>query len=103
MVVSESELVAAIAQDRSAGRRIAIESGCFDLLRVGDVRSLQSAAANADRLVVLIYDDDSTRALNGSGRPIIKAQDRAELVAGLRGVDYVVLCSTADVDRLLAL
>ena len=103
MVVSESQLVLAVAGDRAAGRRVAVISGCFDLLRVDDVRSIQSAAASTDRLVVLVYDDESARALNGAGRPIITASERAELVAGLRGVDYVTLCSAAGADRLLAL
>jgi bifunctional ADP-heptose synthase (sugar kinase/adenylyltransferase) len=103
VVVSESQLALAVASDRAAGRRVAIVSGCFDLLRVDDVRSLQSAAARTDRLAVLIHDDESARALNGPGRPIVKAQDRAELVAGLRGVDYVTLCSATGVERLLAL
>ena len=103
MVVPESQLVLAVAGERAAGRRVAIMSGCFDLLRVADVRSIQSTAANADRLVVLVYDDESARAVNGAGRPIITASERAELVAGLRGVDYVAVCSAASVERLLAL
>ncbi len=103
MVVSESQLVLAVAGERAAGRRVAIMSGCFDLLRVADVRSIQSAAADTDRLVVLVYDDESARAVNGAGRPIITASERAELVAGLRGVAYVAVCSAADAERLLAL
>jgi rfaE bifunctional protein nucleotidyltransferase chain/domain len=103
MVVTESELLAAVAHDRAAGRRIAFANGCFDLLHVGHVRYLQGAAAEADRLVVAINDDRSVAALKGPGRPVLAAADRAELVAGLRCVDYVVVFGDATVERLLLL
>src|SRR2546423_8190959 len=90
-VLTESELIEAVARDRSAGRGIAFANGCFDLLPVGHVRYLQGAAAEADRLVVAVNDDDSVLELKGRGRPILPASDRAELVAALRGVSYVVV------------
>ena len=92
-----------MARERAAGRTIAFANGCFDLLHVGHVRYLQAAALEADRLVVAVNDDVSTAALKGPGRPIIAAADRAELVSGLRGVDYVTLFSDANVERLLTL
>ena len=103
MIVSESQLIDAMRRDRAAGRTIAFANGCFDLLHVGHVRYLQGAAAEADRLIVAINDDRSVAALKGPGRPILPAADRAELVAGLRGVDYVVLFGDATVERLLRL
>jgi D-glycero-beta-D-manno-heptose 1-phosphate adenylyltransferase len=102
-VLSEKELVDAVARDRAARRTIAFANGCFDLLHVGHVRYLQAAAKEADRLVVAVNDDRSATALKGPGRPIIAAVDRAELVAGLRGVDYVTVFSDTNVERLLAL
>jgi len=102
-VLSEKDLAEAIARDRAAGRTIAFANGCFDLLHVGHVRYLQAAAKEADRLVVAVNDDPSTAALKGPGRPIIAAADRAELVAGLRGVDYVTLFPDLNVERLLML
>src|SRR5204863_2725007 len=99
MVVTESELVDAVARDRAAGRTIAFANGCFDVLHVGHVRYLQGAAAEADRLIVAVNDDRSVAALKGPGRPILTAADRAELVAALRGVDYVVIFSDATVER----
>jgi rfaE bifunctional protein nucleotidyltransferase chain/domain len=103
MIVTEDELVAAVNRDRAAGKTIAFANGCFDLLHVGHVRYLQGSAAEADRLVVAINDDRSVEALKGPGRPILPARDRAELVASLRGVDYVVVFGDADVERLLLL
>ena len=103
MVLSETELIAAAARDRAAGRSIALANGCFDLLHVGHVRYLQGAAAEADRLIVAVNDDDSVRSLKGAGRPILAATDRARLVDALRGVDYVVIFGDPTVARLLRL
>ena len=103
MIVSESELVQEVARDRAAGRTVALANGCFDLLHVGHVRYLDAAAAQADRLIVAVNDDPSVAGLKGAGRPILPASDRAELVAALRGVDYVVVFGDPNVERLLLL
>jgi D-glycero-beta-D-manno-heptose 1-phosphate adenylyltransferase len=103
VVLTEPELVRAVAQDRAAGRTIALANGCFDLLHVGHVRYLQSAAAEADRLVVAVNDDQSVAVLKGQDRPVQPAVDRAELVDALRGVDYVIVFGGLTVERLLLL
>ncbi len=103
MLLTERELVDAVARDRAAGRTIAFANGCFDLLHVGHVRYLRGAAAEADRLIVAVNDDRSVSALKGPGRPIFVAADRAELVDALAGVDYVVVFGDPTVDRLLTL
>jgi len=103
VVLSEPELVQAVARDKAAGRTVALANGCFDLLHVGHVRYLQSAAAEADRLVVAINDDQSVAALKGEDRPVQPAVDRAELVDALRGVDYVIVFGDMTVERLLLL
>jgi rfaE bifunctional protein nucleotidyltransferase chain/domain len=90
-ILSRGDLVTAVEADRAAGRTIAFANGCFDLLHVGHVRYLQGAAAEGDRLVVAINDDASVRDLKGAGRPVMAGPDRAELVASVGGVDYVVL------------
>jgi rfaE bifunctional protein nucleotidyltransferase chain/domain len=91
----------AVQADRAAGRTIAFANGCFDLVHVGHVRYLQAASREADRLVVAINDDRSVAALKGAGRPILSESDRAELVAALRGVDYVVIFPEPTVTPLL--
>jgi len=100
-ILSREQLLERVRADRAAGRRLAFANGCFDLLHVGHVRYLQSAAAEADRLIVAINDDDSVRRLKGEGRPVLAAAHRAELVAALRGVDYVVLFPEPTVGPLL--
>ena len=100
-VVSRDELARRLAAERAAGRTIAFANGCFDLLHVGHVRYLESAAREADILVVAINDDESVRRLKGEGRPILTAADRAELVAALRCVGYVVIFAEPTVGPLL--
>lgn len=101
MILSFDALQQAVAQDRSGGRTIAFANGVFDLLHVGHVRYLQAAAAEGDRLVVAVNGDASVRRLKGEGRPILDERSRAELVAALRGVDYVVLFDADTVTDLL--
>jgi D-glycero-beta-D-manno-heptose 1-phosphate adenylyltransferase len=102
MILTREQLVDSVHADRRAGRTIAFANGCFDLLHVGHVRYLQAAAAEADRLVVAVNDDE-VAALKGPGRPILAAADRAALVAALRGVDYVVVFKEPTVTPLLQL
>lgn len=101
-VLSRDALVTLVADDRRAGRTIAFANGCFDLLHVGHVRYLAAAAREADRLIVAV-NDDAAAGTKGPGRPILPAAERAELVAALRGVDYVVIFPEPTVDPLLAL
>ena len=102
-VLSREALAARVTADRTQGLTHAFANGVFDLLHVGHVRYLQAAAAEADRLIVAINDDASVRALKGPRRPVMAAADRAELVAALRGVDYVVIFPEATVTPLLEL
>ncbi|HYN08287.1 MAG TPA: adenylyltransferase/cytidyltransferase family protein [Vicinamibacterales bacterium] len=101
MIMTEAELLTRVEEDRRHGRTIALANGCFDILHVGHVRYLDGAAREADRLVVAINDDESVRQLKGTGRPLVPADARAEVVAALRGVDYVVVFPDLTVDRLL--
>lgn len=101
--MTEQDLLSKIDADRGAGRTIAFANGVFDLLHVGHVRYLQGARAEADRLVVAINSDKSTRGLKGEGRPILDERARAELVGALASVDYVVIFDDPTVDRLLNL
>jgi D-glycero-beta-D-manno-heptose 1-phosphate adenylyltransferase len=76
---------------RAQGRNVVLTNGCFDLLHAGHVRYLQAARALGEALVVAINGDDSVRALKGEGRPLNTERDRAEIVAALECVSYVVI------------
>src|SRR5262245_31490540 len=101
-VVSRDGLAARVRHAHESGRTVAFANGCFDLLHVGHIRYLESAAQEADVLVVAINDDASVGRLKGEGRPILSAADRAELVAALRCVNYVVIFPEPTVGPLLA-
>jgi rfaE bifunctional protein nucleotidyltransferase chain/domain len=100
-VLPRLDLISAVTSERRQGRTVAFANGCFDLLHVGHVRYLAAAAAEADVLVVAVNDDASVRQLKGEGRPILSAADRAELVAALSSVDYVVVFPEPTVGPLL--
>lgn len=97
----DAALLAAIEADRAAGRVVGFANGCFDILHVGHVRYLEGAKALVDRLIVAVNDDASVRGLKGEGRPVMPGTARAELVAALRCVDYVVQFGEPTVSRLL--
>ncbi len=86
---------------RRAGEPITLANGCFDLLHVGHVRYLHAAKELGGRLIVAINSDDSVRALKGEGRPLMPADERAEILAALADVDAVVIFSERDVRALI--
>lgn len=90
-VLTVEELADELAGLRRAGRTIAFANGHFDLLHVGHLRYLAAARAEGDVLVVALNDDPSVERLKGPGRPIVPASERAELVAALDPVDFVVV------------
>jgi len=86
---------------RAAGDRITLANGCFDLLHVGHVRYLHAAKEIGGRLVVAINSDDSVRSLKGEGRPLVPAEERAEILSALADVDAVVIFPERDVRALI--
>jgi rfaE bifunctional protein nucleotidyltransferase chain/domain len=100
-VVTLPELEEIVASKRAAGHTIAFANGVFDLLHVGHVRYLQSAAQQADVLIVAVNADASVRRLKGEGRPILDERGRAELVAAVRGVHFVIIFGDDTVGSLL--
>jgi rfaE bifunctional protein nucleotidyltransferase chain/domain len=92
-----------VAEHKDRGERVVLANGCFDVLHVGHVRYLQGARREGDVLVVAINSDQSVRSLKGKGRPVLPAEARARLVAGLAAVRYVVIFDEPDVTRLLSI
>ena len=102
-VLTRAQLVDRIEADRSNKLTIVFANGAFDLLHVGHVRYLEGAKKEGDRLIVAINSDASVRGLKGPNRPVLAEADRAELIAALRAVDYVVIFDEPTVTPLLEL
>lgn len=102
-VMSLAELTEYGARQRGGGRRVVFTNGHFDLLHIGHIRYLQAARAAGDALVVGVNDDASTTARKGTGRPIIPAAERAEMVAALACVDAAVVFGGMTADEPIRL
>ena len=102
-VLTSTQLAPILAQARVQKKRIVFTNGCFDLMHVGHTRYLQETRRLGDLLVVGVNSDASVRSLNkGPDRPIVSDSQRAEVVAALGCVDYVILFNEPDPQRLIA-
>jgi rfaE bifunctional protein nucleotidyltransferase chain/domain len=100
-ILDRERLQQRVAAWRKAGEAITLANGCFDLLHVGHVRYLHAAKELGGRLVVAINSDESVRALKGQGRPLMPAEERAEILSALTDVDAVVIFPERDVRALI--
>ena len=100
-VLGRDQLQSQVEAWRSAGDRITLANGCFDLLHVGHVRYLHAAKELGGRLVVALNSDESVRSLKGEGRPLMPAEERAEILAALADVDAVVIFREPDVRAII--
>jgi rfaE bifunctional protein nucleotidyltransferase chain/domain len=100
-IMTVDELSRRAAEMRASGEKLVFTNGCFDLLHVGHVRYLKAARALGGALAVGINGDDSVRILKGDGRPINNERDRAEVLAAVEFVDFVVIFSEVRATRLL--
>lgn len=103
MILSREELVTRINAERKNGSRVVLANGCFDVLHVGHVRYLAGARELGDVLVVGVNSDEQVARLKGPGRPILPANERAELVAALESVTYATVFAEPTVEELLLL
>jgi len=101
--VTPEEAGALAARLRADDKRVVLANGCFDLLHVGHVRYLDAARALGDVLFVGLNSDAAVARLKGPGRPLMPAAERAEILAGLRAVDHVVVFDEDTADRLVSL
>jgi rfaE bifunctional protein nucleotidyltransferase chain/domain len=100
-VLGDETLQERLAEARGRGQRVVFTNGCFDVLHVGHARYLEEARAQGDLLVVGVNSDASVRGLKGPKRPIVPEADRAEMLAALASVDYVVLFDEATPEALI--
>src|SRR5258708_25305608 len=101
-IISQDELIQVTAREKRGGRRVVFTNGCFDLLHPGHVRCLAEARTLGDLLVVAINSDRSVRGNKGPERPLVAEQDRAEVLAALASVDYVVIFDEPTPRELIA-
>jgi rfaE bifunctional protein nucleotidyltransferase chain/domain len=100
-ILSRDQLKERVAEWRRDGVRVTLANGCFDLLHVGHVRYLRAARELGGKLVVAVNSDDSVRGLKGAGRPLMPAEERAEILAALADVDAVVIFPENDVRAII--
>ena len=101
-IITTKALTAVLDARRARGERIVFTNGCFDLLHVGHTRYLQEAKKLGDCLVVGLNSDASVRAIKPQGRPLVPQSHRAEVLAALACVDYVVTFDDPDPRNLIA-
>jgi rfaE bifunctional protein nucleotidyltransferase chain/domain len=100
-ILTREALKRRAAEWRSAGESITLANGCFDLFHVGHVRYLRAAKAQGGRLIVAVNSDESVRVLKGDGRPLMPAEERAEILAAFEDVDAVIIFPERDVRALI--
>lgn len=100
-IKTQPEIIKIVRELKKQGKIIATMSGSFDILHAGHVKSLKEAKTRGDVLIVLLNSDISVRGYKGSKRPIISEQDRAEMLAALECVDYVVLFDELNVKKII--
>lgn len=101
-ILSQDKLLGLRQGLRAAGKTVVFTNGVFDLLHVGHVRYLAAARALGDALVVAVNSDRTVRNLKGAGRPVINENERAEILAALRQVDYVTIFDDVSPRSLIA-
>jgi len=103
LIATTDALKDVVARLRREGKRIAFPNGCFEILHVGHLRSLQDARRHGECLIVAINSDDSVRQYKGREEPIVPEHERAEILGGLACVDFVYIFNEPTVDGLLEL
>src|SRR6266705_3848998 len=101
-ILSPAEVLTERARLRNARRRLVFTNGVFDILHVGHVRYLEEARRLGDALIVAINSDNTARELKGDGRPLINENERAEILAALRSVDFVTIFDDVSPRSLIA-
>jgi len=101
-VLTLEEIILRFGREKRNAKRVVFTNGCFDLLHPGHIESLETARALGDVLIVGINSDASVRALKGPGRPVIPAEERAEILASLESVDAVLIFDEPTPQQVIA-
>ena len=100
-IVSQKEIIDIVRQEHHNGKTFAATNGCFDILHVGHLRYLQKTKDLADYSIIMLNSDSSVKMIKGDSRPINPENDRAELLAALNCVDFVVIFNEKSPGELL--
>lgn len=87
---------------KSQNKKVVFTNGCFDILHVGHLRYLNEAKKQGDVLIIGVNSDASVKRLKGESRPINNQFDRAEMLSGLKAVDYTVIFEEDTPEELIA-
>ena len=101
-IITRCEAIKVSEKAKAAGQKVVFTNGCFDILHAGHVRYLATARDLGDLLIVGLNSDDSVRKLKGSSRPVNRQDDRAEVLAALASVDYVVVFDEVTAETIVA-
>jgi len=101
-VLTLEEIILRFGREKRNGKRVVFTNGCFDLLHPGHIESLETARALGDVLIVGINSDESVHKLKGAGRPVIPAEERAEILASLECVDAVLIFEELTPQKVIA-
>ena len=102
MIIDRKDAATFCEDLRLCGKQIVFTNGCFDILHAGHVRYLATAKSFGDVLIVGLNTDESVRRLKGASRPINSQDDRADVLLGLKAVDYVIFFGEATAESLIA-
>ena len=101
-VLTLEEIILRFGREKRNGKGVVFTNGCFDLLHPGHIESLETARALGDVLIVGLNGDEGVRKLKGPGRPVIPAEERAEILASLECVDAVLIFEEPTPQRVIA-
>ena len=101
-VLTLEEIILRFGREKRNAKRVVFTNGCFDLLHPGHIASLEKARSLGDILIVGLNSDESVRKLKGPGRPVIPAEERAEILASLECVDAVLIFDELTPQRVIA-
>jgi len=102
-IIEREKIADLVARLRAEGKRIVFTNGCFDIIHLGHIRYLREAKSKGDILIVGLNSDESVRKIKGENRPIMGQEERAEILASLEMVDFVVIFEETVPDELIRL
>ena len=102
-IIDREKIANVVEELRAKGKKIVFTNGCFDIIHLGHIRYLREAKSKGDVLIIGLNSDESVRKIKGEKRPIMEQEERAEILASLEMVDFVVIFDETAPDELIKL